>query len=99
MARAKVSAQATKLPRPLIYPYHIREVIGHKLTTCPKFSEMHNTFKDKGNKTTKKKHVDVKVIIAFLNIVNMHVATTKSKVIKIQKFKEHEPRKNKGIVD
>jgi hypothetical protein len=53
MAREKVNAQATKLPRPLIYPYHICEVIGHKLTTCPKFSEMHNTFKDKGNKDYK----------------------------------------------
>jgi hypothetical protein len=65
MARAKVSGQATKLPRPLIYPYHICGVIGHKVTTCPKFSEMHNMFKDKGNKTTKKKHVDVKVTVAF----------------------------------
>jgi hypothetical protein len=27
----------------------------------------------------------------------MHVATTKSKVIKVQKFKEHEPRKNKSV--
>ncbi len=50
-------------------------------------------------KTTKKKHVDVKVTIAFLNIVDVHVATTKNKVIKIEKFKEHEPRKNKGAVD
>jgi hypothetical protein len=45
-------------------------------------------FKDKGNKTTKKKHVDVKVTIAFLNMVDMHVATTKSKVIKIQKLEQ-----------
>jgi hypothetical protein len=31
--------------------------------------------------------------------VDVHVATTKNKVIKIEKFKEHEPRKNKGAVD
>jgi hypothetical protein len=54
-------------------------------------------FKDKGNITTKKKHVDVKVTIAFSNMVDMHVATTKSKIIKVQKFKEHEPRKNKSL--
>jgi hypothetical protein len=56
-------------------------------------------FKDKGNKTTKKKHVDMRVTIAILNMVDMHVATTKSKVIKVQKFKEHEPRKDKSVAN
>ncbi len=60
---------------------------------------MHNMFKDKGNKTSKNKHVDVKVTIASLNMVDMHVATTKSKVIKVQKFKEHEPRKDKSVAN
>ncbi len=52
MTMAKVNAQATKTPRPLIY--HIYGFIGHKLTTCPTFNKIQNMFKDKGSKIVKR---------------------------------------------
>jgi hypothetical protein len=40
VAMTKISAWVTKPPRPLTQLCHICGVIGHKLTTCPKFNEM-----------------------------------------------------------
>jgi hypothetical protein len=44
---------------------------------------MQTMFKDKGNQNVEKKHVvDVKVTIAFMNMVDVHVTTTRNKVLK-----------------
>jgi hypothetical protein len=50
--------------------------------------------KNKRNKTIKKKSiVDVKVMTTSINMVDVHVATIKSKATKIHLFKEWEPKK------
>jgi hypothetical protein len=85
MVMAKVNAQATKPPKPLTY--HIYGFIGHKLNTCPTFSKIQNMFKDKGSKIVKKKHVgNVKVMTTSINMVDVHVVPTRSKVIEIHAF-------------
>ncbi len=57
-------------------------------------------FKDKGSKIEKKKIVDnVKGTIAFINIVDVHVETTKSKATKVQVLKEWNWKNNKSVVD
>jgi hypothetical protein len=77
----EVNAQMTKRLKSLTYPYHICGLNRHKLTTRPKFSEMQTMFKNKGNQNVEKKHVaNVKVTIAFMNMVDVHVTTTRSKV-------------------
>ncbi len=77
----EVNAQMTKQLKPLTYPYHICGLNRHKLTTRPKFNEMQTMFKNKGNQNVDKEHVaNVKVTIASMNMVDVHVTTTRSKV-------------------
>jgi hypothetical protein len=91
----EVNAQPTKQLKPLTYPYHICGLNRHKLTTCPKFNEMQTMFKDKGNQNVEKKPVtDVKVTITFMNMVDVHITTTRSKNFETQEFKDKEPLKN-----
>ncbi len=53
--------------------------------------------KTKGNQNVEKKHVaDVKVTITFMNMVDVHVTTTRSKNFETQEFKDKEPLKNKN---
>jgi len=93
----EVNAQPTKQLKPLTYPYHICGLNRHKLTTFPKFNEMQTMFKDKGNQNVEKKHVvDVKVTITFMNMVDVHVTTTRSKIFETQEFKDKEPLKKKS---
>jgi hypothetical protein len=50
--------------------------MGHKLTNCPRFREMKNMFKDKGGHSTKSKPiVEVKMVIALVNMVDVNVTT------------------------
>ncbi len=59
----ETTIHASKVPRPLNYPYHICGIVGDKLMNCLKFGEMQNMFKDKGSQTTKSKpRIEVKVI-------------------------------------
>jgi hypothetical protein len=89
MVMAKVNAQATKPPGQLTY--HIYGFIGHKLTICPSFSKIQNMFKDKGSKIVKNKHVGhVKVMITSINMVDVYVVTTRSKVTEIHAFQKRE---------
>ncbi len=82
MAMLEVNVQAIKLLKPLTYPCHKCRVIKHKLTNCL-------------NKVVKKKFVvNVKVTIASINMVDVHVATTK-----VNMLKEHELKKNKSAID
>jgi hypothetical protein len=39
---------------------------------------------------------DVKVTITFMNMVDVHVTTTRSKIFETQEFKDKEPLKNKS---
>jgi hypothetical protein len=58
---------------------------------------MQTMFKDKGNQNVEKKHVtNVKVTIASMNMVDVHVTTTRNKVFETQEFKDKEPLKNKN---
>jgi hypothetical protein len=41
----------------------------------------------------------VKVTIASINMVDVHVATIRSKTTKVYTFKEHEPKNNKSAID
>jgi hypothetical protein len=43
--------------------------------------------------------VNVKVTIASINMVDVHVATTTSKTTKVHTLKEYEPKKNKSAID
>ncbi len=55
---------------------------------------MQTMFKDKGNQNVEKKHVaNVKVTIASMNMVDVHVTTTRIKNFKAQEFKDKEPLK------
>ncbi len=57
---------------------------------------MQTMFKQKNNQNVEKKHVaNVKVTIAYMNMVDVHVTTTRSKVFKAQEFKDKEPLKTK----
>jgi len=95
MAMLKINARVAKPLRQLAYPCQICGVIGHILSNCPKFNKMKHV-KKKGNKTPKKKSiVDVKVMTKLINMVDVHVATTRSKETKVHVFREWEPKKNK----
>jgi len=64
------------------YSYHIYDEIGHKIIDCPKYNDMHNMFKNKGVKTTKKPPmVEPKLANPLIHIVDVNVAITKNKVI------------------
>ncbi len=91
----EVNVQPTKQLKPLTCPYHICGFNRHKLTTCPKFNETQTMFKDKGNQNVENIHVvNVKVTIASMNMVDVHVTTTRSKVFEAQEFEDKEPLKN-----
>jgi len=50
--------------------------VRHKLTNCSKFGKIHNIFKDKGGKIIETKLVfKVKVAIALINMVDVHVTS------------------------
>jgi hypothetical protein len=87
MAMLEVNAHAIKLLKPLTYPCHICRVIRHKLTNCLNKVAIFNFF------------LNVKVTIASINMVDVHVATTRSKTTKVHMLKEHEPKKNKSAID
>ncbi len=64
------------------YSCHIYGEIGHKIIDCPKYNDMHNMFKNKGVKTTKKPSmVEPKLASPSIHIVDVNMAITKSKVI------------------
>ncbi len=48
--------------------------MGHKLMNCPRFREMQSMFKDKGS-TESKPAINVKLIIASVNMVDVNVTT------------------------
>jgi hypothetical protein len=49
------------------------------------------------SQNVEKKHVfDVKVTITFMNMVDVHVTTTKRNFFEAQKFNDKEPLKNKS---
>ncbi len=51
---------------------------------------------NKGNQNVEKKHVfDVKITFTFMNMVDVHVTTTRSKFFEAQKFNDKEPLKKK----
>lgn len=57
-------------------------------------------FKDKGSKIEKKKIVDNVIgTVAFINIMDVHVETTRSKAIEVQVLKEWNWRNNKSVID
>ncbi len=57
-------------------------------------------FKDKGSNIEKKKIVgNVKGTIAFINIMDVHVETTRSKATEVQLLKEWNWKNNKSVVD
>ncbi len=65
------------------YSCHIYGEIGHKIINCPKYNDMHNMFKNKGVKTTKKPFmVEPKLANPSIHIVDANVAITKNKVTK-----------------
>lgn len=41
----------------------------------------------------------MKVTIASINMVDVHVATTRSKTTKVHTLKEHKPKKKKSAID
>jgi hypothetical protein len=56
-----------------------------------------NVFINKGNQHVEKKHVlDVKITIAFINMVDVHVTTTRRNVFEAQEFNDKEPLKKKS---
>jgi len=65
------------------YSCHIYGDIRHKIIDCPKYSEMHNMFKNKGVKTTEKPYVvELKVTNPSLHMVDVNMAITRNKVTK-----------------
>ncbi len=71
-----ITTQANKPLRPLNYPCHICGIMGDKLMNYLKFGEMQNIFKDKGGQTIESKPiVEVKVVIALLNMVDVNATT------------------------
>jgi hypothetical protein len=65
------------------YFYHICGDIGHKIVDCLKYNDMHNLFKNKGVKLTKRQVVvEPKVSNPSIHIVDVNMAITKSKVTK-----------------
>jgi hypothetical protein len=78
---AKATTQVGKPPRLLTYLCHICGIVKHNLINCQKFDKMQTMFKDKGGKITKNKHiVEVKMVNALVNMVDVHI-TIQSKVI------------------
>ncbi len=77
----EVNAQRKTIDIPLLHLW----IKQHKLTTCPKFNELQIVFINKGNQNVEKKHVfDVNVTITFMNMVDMHVTTTRRNVFEAQ---------------
>jgi hypothetical protein len=65
------------------YFYHICGDTGHKIVDCLKYNDMHNLFKNKGVKLTKRQVVvEPKVSNPSIHIVDVNMAITKSKVTK-----------------
>jgi len=54
---------------------------------------MHNTFKNKGMQSTEKPYV----VNPLIHVVDVNMATIRSKVIKEQMFKDKEPSKKSTI--
>ncbi len=64
------------------YSCHIYGEIGHKIIIFPKYNDMHNMFKNKGTKITKKPSmVKPKLANPSIHIMDVNVVITKSKVI------------------
>jgi hypothetical protein len=73
--------------------------MGHKIIDYPKYNDMHNMFKNKGMKTTKKPYVvEPKVTNPSVHMVDVNMAITRSKVLKKQVFKDIEPIQKKILL-
>ncbi len=65
------------------YSYHIYGDTRHKIVDYPKYNDMHNMFKNKGVKLTKKQAmVKPEVSNPSVHMVNVNMAITKKKVTK-----------------
>ncbi len=63
------------------YSCHICGDTGHKIKYCPKYNDMHNMFKNKGVKLTKKQVVvKPKVSNPSVHMVDGNMAISRSKV-------------------
>jgi hypothetical protein len=69
------------------YACHICGLNGHKMADCPKFVKMQKNFQLKNNASSSKGKaiVEVNIIIADVNVIDVNVAT-KSKITKDQVF-------------
>ncbi len=73
------------------YSYFIYGETRHKIINCPKYNDMHNMFKNKGLKITKKPYVvEPKVVNPSFHIVDVNMAITKSKVTRKKMFKDRD---------
>jgi hypothetical protein len=82
------------------YSYHICGEIGHKIIDFPKYNDMHNLFKNKGVKTTKKPSmVEPKVANPLVHIMDVDMAITKIKIIEKQVFKDKKLIKKKSVAE
>ncbi len=71
----KVNAHSSKPPRPLNYPCHICG-IRPQIDKIFKVWENANLFMDEGGKITNNKLIaNIKVVIASINMVDVHVTT------------------------
>jgi hypothetical protein len=72
----------------------------HKNIDYPKYSDMHNMFKDKGVEIAEKPYVvELKVVDLLLHMVDVNVAIARSKVTEEYVFNDRKPIKNKHVVD
>jgi hypothetical protein len=69
--------------------YHIYGETRHKIIDFPKFDDIHNIFKNKGVKTTKKPFVvEPKVVNPLVHVMDVNMAIIRNKVTKEQMFKD-----------
>ncbi len=97
---SKVTIQQIKVQKPMKYSCHICSDIGHRITNNPKFNDMHNMFKNKGVKITKKPFVvKPKVVNPSIRVMDVNMVIIRSKVIEEQVFKDKELTKKKSIAN
>ncbi len=63
------------------YSCHICGDTKHKIIDCPKYSDMHHMFKNKGVKTVEKPSVvEPKVVNSLVHMVDVNMVITNNKV-------------------
>ncbi len=78
----EVTTQQIKVQKPMRYYGNICGGIGHKLIDCPKYNDMHNMFKNKRVKNTKKQGVvEPKVANPLVHIMDVNMAITRARLL------------------